>query len=222
MPMDISRQKLASMIDHTLLDPAADRVALGRLCEQARAYSFGHVCVNPRNVATARRLLGRSGVGVCSVVGFPLGATLPEVKQFEARKVVSMGANEVDMVIDIAALVDGEDSPVREDIAGVVKASGVTVKVIIETGRLTDGQKRRACELAKEAGAHFVKTCTGFGPGSATVEDVRLMRSVVGARFGVKASGGIRTFEAAMAMIDAGATRIGTSSGPAIMDGYRV
>jgi len=221
MTANISRRDLASIIDHTLLDPAADRAALKRLCEQAEECSFGHVCVNPRNVAPARQLLAGSGVGVCSVVGFPLGATLPEVKALEARKVAAAGADEVDMVMDIGSLVDGEDAKVREDIAGVVNASGITTKVILETGRLNDQQKRRACTLAMEAGAHFVKTCTGFGPGGATVEDIRLMRSVVGARLGVKASGGIRTFEAAIAMIDAGATRIGSSSGPAIMDGWK-
>jgi len=127
----------------------------------------------------------------------------------------------VDMVLNIAALVNGDYSAVREDIFGVVKASGVTTKVILETGRLDDDRKRRACAIAMEAGAHFVKTCTGFGPGSATIEDIRLMKAVVGERLGIKASGGIRSFESATSMIDAGATRIGTSSGPAIIDGYR-
>jgi deoxyribose-phosphate aldolase len=218
--MELSRDELAAIIDHTLLDPAAGLAAVRTLCKQAQAYSFGHVCVNPRNVAVASELLRGSFVGVCSVVGFPLGATLPEVKALEARRVVQLGADEVDMVLDIASLVNGDDPAVREDIAGVVRASGVTTKVILETGRLDGPQKQRACTIAMEAGAHFVKTCTGFGPGGATVEDIRLMRAVVGQRLGVKASGGIRTFEAAKTMIDAGATRIGTSSGPAIIDGW--
>lgn len=220
--MDLSRKELAAIIDHTLLDPAADRAAVRKLCEQARAYSFGHVCVNPRYVVVASELLRGSSVGVCSVVGFPLGATIPEVKALEARRVVELGADEVDMVLDIASLVNGDDPAVREDIAGVVRASGVTTKVILETGRLDGAQKQRACALAMDAGAHFVKTSTGFGPGGATVEDVRLMRAVVGPRLGVKASGGIRTFDAAKTMIDAGATRIGTSSGPAIIDGWKI
>jgi deoxyribose-phosphate aldolase len=220
--MDLSREKMASIIDHTLLDPAADRAAVRKLCEQARAYSFGHVCVNLHYVAEANELLKGSTVGVCSVVGFPLGATLPDVKALEARRAVELGAGEVDMVLNIAALVNGEDSLVHQDIAGVVLASGVTTKVILETGRLDDGQKRRACAIAMDAGAHFVKTCTGFGPGSATIGDIRLMKAVVGERLGIKASGGIRSFESAESMIAAGATRIGTSAGPAIMDGYRV
>jgi deoxyribose-phosphate aldolase len=219
--MDLSREKLAAIIDHTLLDPAADRAAIRKLCEQARTYSFGHVCVNPHYVAEARQLLQGSVVGVCSVVGFPLGANLGDVKALEARRAVELGADEVDMVLNMAALVNGEDSVVAQDIAGVVRASGVTTKVILETGRLDDEQKRRACAIAMDAGAHFVKTCTGFGPGSATVGDVRLMKGVVGDRLGIKASGGIRSFDAARELLEAGATRLGTSSGPAIIDGYR-
>jgi len=219
--MLISREKLASIIDHTLLQPAADRAAVKKLCAEARAYSFGHVCVNPHYVAEVRELIRGSGVGICSVVGFPFGATLPDVKAFEARRVVELGADEVDMVLNIAALRNGEDFAVREDIAGVARASGVTTKVILETGHLTDDEKRRACAIAMDAGAHFVKTSTGFGPGSATVEDVRLMKGVVGEKMGVKASGGIRSYDAAKSMIEAGATRIGTGSGPAIVDGWR-
>jgi deoxyribose-phosphate aldolase len=219
--MLISRERLAATIDHTLLDPAADRAAVRKLCEQARNYSFGHVCVNPHYVSESRELVRGSGVGVCSVVGFPLGATLPEVKALEARRVVELGADEVDMVLNIAALVNGEDFAVREDIAGVVRASGVTTKVIIETGRLDDDQKRRACAIAMDAGAHFVKTCTGFGPGKATVNDVLLMKMVVGDRLGIKAAGGIKSYDAAHELLEAGATRIGTSSGPAIIDGWR-
>ncbi len=216
----ISRERLASMIDHTLLSPDAGGAALKRLCAEAREYGMGHVCVNPRHVSAAAELLRGSGVGVCSVVGFPLGATLPEVKALEARRVVELGACEVDMVVDISALKDGEDFRVVEDISGVVRASSAPVKAILETGYLSEEEKRRACSLAMEAGAAFVKTSTGFGPGGASVEDIRLMRSVVGDRLGVKASGGIRTFKSALAMIEAGATRIGTSSGPTILDGW--
>ena len=219
--MIISREKLASIIDHTLLSPAADRAAVKTLCSEAQAYSMGHVCVNPHYVAEARELLRGTGVGVCSVVGFPLGATLPEVKALEARRVVELGADEVDMVINIGALRSGEDFAVREDIAGVARASGVTTKVILEATILTDEQKRRGCIAAMEAGAHFVKTSTGFAKGGATVGDVRLMKEVVRDRMGIKASGGIRTFDAAKDLIEAGATRIGTSSGPAILDGWR-
>ena len=219
--MLISRETLASIIDHTLLKPAADRAAVKKFCEQARAYSFGHVCVNPHYVSEARELVRGCGVGVCAVVGFPFGATLPEVKAFEARRVVELGADEVDMVLNMSALKDGEDIAVREDIAGVVKASGVTTKVILETGYLTDDEKRKACAIAMDAGAHFVKTCTGFGPGSATVEDVRLMKGAVGDKLGVKASGGIQSFSSARNLLEAGATRIGTSSGPAIVDGWK-
>ena len=217
----ISREKLATIIDHTLLSPAADRAAVRKLCSEARAYSIGHVCVNPHYVSEARELLRGSGVGVCSVVGFPLGATLPEVKALEARRVVEGGADEVDMVINIGALRSGEDFAVREDIHGVVQSSGVTTKVILDTALLADEEKRRGCILSMEAGAHFVKTSTGFAQGGATIEDVRLMKAIVGDKLGVKASGGIRTYDAARGFIEAGATRIGTSSGPAILDGWR-
>jgi deoxyribose-phosphate aldolase len=219
--MLVSREKLASMIDHTLLQPAADRAAIRKLCSEARANSFGHVCVNPHYVAEVRELIRGSGVGICSVVGFPFGASLPDVKAFEARRVVELGADEVDMVIDLAALKNGEDFAVREDISGVVKASGVTTKVILETGQLGEDEIRKACAIAMDAGAHFVKTSTGFGPGGATVADVRLMKSLVHDKLGIKASGGIRSYDAAKSMIEAGATRIGTSSGPAIVDGWR-
>lgn len=219
--MIISREKLAAIIDHTLLSPAADRAAIRTLCSEAQAYGMGHVCVNPHYVAEARGLLRGTGVGVCSVVGFPLGANLPEVKALEARKVVELGADEVDMVINLGALRNGEDFLVREDIHGVVSASGVTTKVILETALLSDEEKRRGCIAALEAGAHFVKTSTGFSQGGATVADVRLMKAVVGERLGVKASGGIRTYDAVKNLLEAGATRIGSSFGPAILDGWR-
>jgi deoxyribose-phosphate aldolase len=217
----ISREKLASIIDHTLLSPAADRAAIKKLCTEAQAYSIGHVCVNPHYVAEARELLRGTGVGICAVVGFPLGATITEVKALEARKVVELGADELDMVLNIGALRSGEDFLVREDIHGVVSASGVTTKVILETALLSDEEKRRGCIAALEAGAHFVKTSTGFANGGATIEDVKLMKRVVGDKLGVKASGGIRTYDAVKNFLDAGAIRIGTSSGPAILDGWR-
>jgi deoxyribose-phosphate aldolase len=219
--MIISREKLATIIDHTLLSPAADRAQVRKLCSEARSYSMGHVCVNPHYVAESRELLRGTGVGICSVAGFPLGATLTEVKALEARKSVELGADEVDMVINIGALRNGEDFLVREDIHGVVAASGVTTKVILETGLLSDDEKRRGCIAALEAGAHFVKTSTGFAQGGATVADVKLMKGVVRDKLGIKASGGIRTYDSARALIEAGATRIGTSSGPAILDGWR-
>jgi deoxyribose-phosphate aldolase len=217
----VSREKLASLIDHTLLAPAADRGAVKKLCSEAQAYYIGHVCVNPHYVAGCRDLLRGTGVGICSVVGFPLGAALSEVKALEARRAVEHGADEVDMVQNIGALRSGEDFLVREDIEAVVKASGVTTKVILETALLSEDEKRRGCLAALEAGAHFVKTSTGFAQGGATVADVRLMKGVVGERLGVKASGGIRTYDAALSFLEAGATRIGTSSGPAILDGWR-
>lgn len=219
--MIISREKLSTIIDHTLLSPEADRAAIKKLCSEAQAYSMGHVCVNPHYVAEARELLRGTGVGICSVVGFPLGATLSEVKALEARKVVDHGADEVDMVLNLGALRNGEDFLVREDIHGVVSASGVTTKVILETALLSDEEKRRGCIAAMEAGAHFVKTSTGFARGGATLADVKLIKAVVGERLGVKASGGIRTYDAAKDFLEAGATRIGTSSGPAILDGWR-
>ncbi len=197
------------------------QAAIKRLCSEAQAYAMGHVCVNPHYVAECRELLRGTGVGICSVVGFPLGATLTEVKALEARKVVDLGADELDMVLNIGALRNGEDFLVREDIHGVVASSGVTTKVILETALLSDDEKRRGCIAALEAGAHFVKTSTGFAQGGATVADVRLMKGVVGNRLGVKASGGIRTYDAARCFLEAGATRIGTSSGPAILDGWR-
>jgi deoxyribose-phosphate aldolase len=217
----VSREKLAALIDHTLLSPAADRAGIRRLCSEARTYSIGHVCVNPHYVAECRELLRGSGVGICSVAGFPLGANLAEVKALEARRAVELGADEVDMVINIGALRSGEDFLVREDIQGVVAASGVTTKVILETALLSDEEKRRGCIAAMEAGAHFVKTSTGFAQGGATVADVRLMKAAVQGRLGVKASGGIRTYDSARSFLEAGATRLGTSSGPAILDGWR-
>ncbi len=217
MKEDISRY-----IDHTNLRAYATEDDIIRLCDEAKEYGFYAVCVNPYRVRLAKERLKGTDVKVASVIGFPLGATPTEVKVFETKKALEDGADELDMVINIGALKDGDYEYVRKDIEEVVKVArekGAIVKVIIETCYLTDEEKVKACELAKEAGAHFVKTSTGFGTGGATVEDVRLMRKVVGPEMGVKAAGGIRTYEQAVAMIEAGATRIGTSSGVKIVEG---
>lgn len=213
---------VARYIDHTNLKAYASREDVVRLCEEAKRYGFYAVCVNPYRVKVAKEALRGTDVKVVSVIGFPLGATPTEVKVFEAEKAIEAGADELDMVINIGALKDGDLEYVKNDIASVVEkahASGVLVKVIIETCYLTDEEKVTACKLAMEAGADFVKTSTGFGSGGATVEDVRLMKSVVGDKMGVKAAGGIRTYEQAVKMIEAGATRIGTSSGVSIVGG---
>lgn len=211
--MDMRRHELAKMIDHTLLDPSATRDRVERLCEEAKMYRVHAVCVNPSWVALAVSGLRGSDVKVCSTVGFPFGASLAEVKAFEAGAVIRLGASEVDMVINIGALKSQDLATVREDIVQVVKASkGLLVKVIIETAYLTEQEKVQACKLAGEAGAAYVKTSTGFSPRGATVDDVVLIRRTVGNRLGVKASGGIRTLKDALEMIAAGASRIGTSS----------
>ncbi len=213
---------IARYIDHTNLRAYATEDDIIRLCDEAKEYGFYAVCVNPYRVRLAKERLEGTDVKVASVIGFPLGATPTDVKVFEAKKALEDGADELDMVINIGALKDGDYEYVRKDIEEVVKVArekGAIVKVIIETCYLTDEEKVKACELAKEAGAHFVKTSTGFGTGGATVEDVRLMRKVVGPEMGVKAAGGIRTYEQAVAMIEAGATRIGTSSGVKIVEG---
>jgi len=211
--MGMRRKDLAKMIDHTLLDPSASRDQIERLCQEAKGNDVYAVCVNSAWVGLAVTLLRGSVVKVCSTVGFPLGASLSEVKAFEAATVVGLGAAEVDMVMNIGALKARDSSTVREDISQVVRAcKGSPVKVIIETPYLNDEEKIQASRLAEEAGAAFVKTSTGFSAGGATVDDVRLMRKTVGNRLGVKASGGIRTLKDALEMIEAGATRIGTSS----------
>jgi deoxyribose-phosphate aldolase len=214
-------------IDHTLLKPDATRAQVEKVCVEGVQYQFASVCVNTCWTKLAYELLQKSGVNVCVTVGFPLGATTTLVKVFEADQAIDAGAAEVDMVINAGALKSGLHEFVHDDIAGVVKTchrvkqAGALLKVIIETALLTDGEKRLACEIAKDAGADFVKTSTGFNGGGATVEDIRLMRAVVGPGMGVKASGGVRTYEQAMAMIEAGATRIGTSNGVAIMQGVK-
>src|SRR4051812_18499058 len=211
---------VASMIDHTLLKPDATRQEIEALCREAAQFKFATVCVNPTWVATAARLLSGSGVGVCSVVGFPLGATTAEVKAFETRRAIFDGAREIDMVINVGALKSGDLLVVERDIEAVTASCRdcrVLSKVIIEAALLTDDEKVAACTLAKAAGADYVKTSTGFGPGGATAADVALMRRVVGAEMGVKAAGGVRDLDGVKAMIAAGATRVGASAGVKIV-----
>lgn len=211
---------LAKYIDHTLLKADATTAQIEELAHEAKEHGFMSVCVNPQHVARSTELLKGSGVLVCTVIGFPLGANTSAVKAFETKDAIANGAGEVDMVINIGALKEGNDDLVLEDIKAVVDAAnGVTTKVIIETSLLTDEEKVRASKLAKEAGATFVKTSTGFSTGGATVEDVKLMREAVGTEMGVKASGGVRTLEDMEAMIEAGATRIGASAGVQILAG---
>ena len=208
------------MIDHTLLKQDATRQQIETLCAEAAQFKFATVCVNPTWVALASRLLAGSGVGVCSVVGFPLGATTADVKGYETRRAIFDGAREIDTVINIGALKSGDLVVVEQDIAAVTsccRAAGALSKVIIEAAFLTDDEKISACALAKAAGADYVKTSTGFGPGGATVADVALMRRVVGADMGVKAAGGVRDLDGVKAMIAAGATRVGASAGVKIV-----
>lgn len=211
----------ATYIDHTLLKAETKKEEILKLCEEARQYLFASVCVNPTWVKTTADELQGSPVKVCTVIGFPLGASTTEVKVFETEDAIKNGADEIDMVINIGALRNGDDTIVKNDIESVVQAAKgkAIVKVIIETSLLTEQEKRKACELSVMAGADFVKTSTGFSTGGATVEDVKLMRAVVGPEMGVKASGGVRSFEDMKKMIDAGATRIGASSGVQIMKG---
>jgi deoxyribose-phosphate aldolase len=205
-------------VDHTLLKPNATQEEVGKLCEEAKAYCFASVCVNPSYVPLCAKLLAGSGVKVCTVVGFPLGSTTPTVKAIEARDAIANGADEIDMVINVGALKSGNDTAVFDDIRAVREATrGKVLKVILETSLLSNEEKVRACAMSKKAGADFVKTSTGFGGGGATVEDIRLMRNAVGPAMGVKASGGIRDAKAAEAMIAAGATRLGTSASVAIV-----
>ena len=210
----MDKKTIASMIDHTLLKPEATPAQVEKLCAEAAEYHFASVCVNPVYIPLAARLLDGTGVKVCCVVGFPLGAIAPEQKAAEAASCAAMGAEELDMVIHVGAAKAGDWALVQRDIAGVVNAAaGRTVKVIIETCLLTDEEKVKACEAAKAAGADFVKTSTGFSTGGATTHDIALMRKTVGPEMGVKASGGIRDYATAMAMIEAGANRIGASAG---------
>jgi deoxyribose-phosphate aldolase len=219
--LNISRKELAKMIDSTDVRATATRNEIETLCREAISYGFGCVCVNPVYVKFAAELLKGSSVRLCSTVGFPFGTSLPDTKALEAIKAIEDGADELDMVVNLSALKSGDYESVKQDIKAVVDAKGLSkeiiVKVIIETTQLTSSQKLIACRLAKEAGADFVKTSTGFFGGGAAVEDVRLMRQAVGNDMGVKAAGGIRTYTEAAAMIKAGANRIGTSSAVAIL-----
>ena len=211
-----SARDWASLIDHTLLKPEATEDDIKHLCEEAARFHFASVCVNPTWVRASACHLRGTGVPVCTVIGFPLGANLADVKAYETRRAIFDGAREVDMVINIGALKSGDDCAVEYDIRAVVEAaheSGVVCKVIIEAALLTDEEKVRACAAAKKAGADFVKTSTGFARGGATIADVALMRRTVGTELGVKAAGGVRGLEDARKMVEAGATRIGASVG---------
>jgi len=215
---------VASMIDHTLLKPDATRANIEELCREAAQFKFATVCINPTWVALATRLLATPGVPVCSVVGFPLGATTSDVKGYETQRAIFDGAREIDMVINVGALKSGDLRLVERDIEAVVgpcRACGVLSKVIIEAALLTDAEKVTACTLAKAAGADYVKTSTGFGPGGATAADVALMRRTVGADMGVKAAGGVRDLEGMKAMLAAGASRVGASAGVKIVQQSR-
>lgn len=216
--MNITRQQLAAMIDHSLLKPSSTLEDLRKTCQEAAEYGFKAVCINPIFVGEAVSVLKGTEVLVCSVVGFPFGTHSSDTKAFETNEVIRLGATEVDMVIRVGALKEKRDSEVVQDIRAVVEAAGgYPVKVILETCYLTEEEKIRGCRLVAAAGASFVKTSTGFAGGGATVEDVKLMRKIVGRDFGVKAAGGIRTLEDALRMIEAGATRLGTSGSIAIM-----
>jgi deoxyribose-phosphate aldolase len=215
---------VAGMIDHTLLKPDATRKEIEELCREAAQFQFASVCVNPTWVSLAARQLAGTPVRVCSVVGFPLGATTADVKGYETRRAIFDGAREIDMVINVGALKSGDLRTVERDIEAVTSACrdcGVLSKVIIEAALLTDDEKVTACTLAKAAGADYVKTSTGFGPGGATAADVALMRRVVGSEMGVKAAGGVRDLEGLQAMVAAGATRVGASAGVKIVQQAR-
>ncbi|MDY2630251.1 deoxyribose-phosphate aldolase [Clostridium sp.] len=219
----MNKKDLARMIDHTILKAEATEKEIEMLCKEALQYNFASVCVNPSMVEKAAGLLKDSEVKVCTVIGFPLGATTTEVKAFETEDVIKKGATEVDMVINVGKLKDGNLEYVKKDIEAVVNAAKgkALTKVIIETCLLTDEEKVTACKLSKEAGADFVKTSTGFSTGGATASDIKLMRETVGKELGVKASGGVRSLEDAMAMIENGATRIGASASIAICEGTK-
>ncbi|WP_302549742.1 deoxyribose-phosphate aldolase [uncultured Anaerotruncus sp.] len=216
----MNRKQLAKMMDHTILKATATPAQVEQICREALEIGAASVCINPCNIEQARRLLDGSGVRVCTVIGFPLGANTPEVKAFETQDAIRRGAEEVDMVINVGALLAGDDETVYRDIKAVVDAAaGTLTKVIIETCYLSDDQKKTACELAMRAGADFVKTSTGFGTGGATPHDVALMRGVVGSKLQVKASGGIRTYKDAAAVVEAGADRLGVSASLTILQG---
>jgi deoxyribose-phosphate aldolase len=217
----VRKEEIAKMIDHTILKPEATKEQIQSVCEEALKYNFASVCINPGQVAFVASLLKGSKVKVCTVIGFPLGANTSIVKGFETSEAVKNGAQEVDMVINIGKLKDKDFDYVSEDIKTVVEAAKgkALTKVILETCLLTDEEKVMACKIAKEAGADFVKTSTGFSKGGATYEDIKLMRETVGSNMGVKASGGVRNNKDAISMIEAGATRIGASASIAICEG---
>lgn len=219
---NLTEKSLAAYIDHTLLKPDASKMQIRKLCEEALEHNFFAVCVNSSMITTCRDVLKTTKIHIASVVGFPLGACDTASKAFEANRAVNMGASEIDMVLNISGLKSGEFNFVERDIFDVVRAAeGKIVKVILETSMLTDDEKKKACELAVKAGAHFVKTSTGFGGGGATVADIELMKSVVGSSAKIKASGGIKDFETAKKLIIAGAVRLGTSSGVALVKGLQ-
>lgn len=216
----LTQSALAALIDHTLLKPEATREDISRLCREALEHKFASVCVQPFRVAQAAEILAKSPVKVCTVIGFPLGANRAEIKALEAVRACADGALELDMVLNIGALKDGNWAVIKTEIESVVRAAQERiVKVILETALLTPKEIVTACEVSRDAGAMYVKTSTGFGPGGATIEAVKLMKKTVGEDMGVKASGGIRDLKALEAMVDAGANRIGTSHGVAILRG---
>lgn len=222
---NLSAEQLAGMIDHTFLKPFGTAENIEKLCAEARKYNFAMVAINPAEVETCVKLLEGSPVRVGAAIGFPLGQTTTECKAFETRDAIEKGATEIDTVINVRALQKGRLDIVKkeiEDMVAICKPAGVICKVILETCYLSDTEKETVCRIAKEAGVDFVKTSTGFGTAGATVEDVALMRRVVGPEIGVKAAGGIRDLDTALAMIKAGATRIGTSSGVSIVKAYKV
>lgn len=222
---NLSAEQLARMIDHTFLKPFGTAENIEKLCAEARKYNFAMVAINPAEVETCVKLLEGSPVRVGAAIGFPLGQTTTECKAFETRDAIEKGATEIDTVINVRALQKGRLDIVKkeiEDMVAICKPAGVICKVILETCYLSDAEKETVCRIAKEAGVDFVKTSTGFGTAGATVEDVALMRRVVGPEIGVKAAGGIRDLDTALAMIKAGATRIGTSSGVSIVEAYKV
>jgi len=216
----LAKKDIAQLIDHTALRPDTMGIQIEGLCKEAREYHFYSVCINSSFIPLAKTFLANSGVKICAVVGFPLGASLSRVKAYEAREAAKEGADEIDMVINISALKDNHYQKVKEDIEEVVRSvKGLTCKVILETALLTDQEKEIGCRIAVEAGAQFVKTSTGFESGGATAEDIKLMRRIVGNHMGIKAAGGIRDYETALKMVGAGATRIGASKGVEIVKG---
>lgn len=222
---NLTAEQLAGMIDHTFLKPFGTTENIEKLCAEARKYEFAMVAINPAEVETCVKLLEGSPVRVGAAIGFPLGQTTTECKAFETRDAIEKGATEIDTVINVRALQKGRLDIVKkeiEDMVTICRPAGVICKVILETCYLSDAEKETVCQIAKEVGVDFVKTSTGFGTAGATVEDVTLMRRVVGPEIGVKAAGGIRDLDTALAMIKAGATRIGTSSGVSIVEAYKV